>query len=117
MGDDEKPRGATIHFPAPKALGEAVASDHDPRTAEVLRALERARGTLVDSKGLGVSRRTTGVLDPDNRPAWILNPKSEWRPAYLTSFDLLSSSVAGSVVPRLHSPASWRGRPLNRATR
>ncbi len=61
MGDDEKPRGGTIHFPAPKALGEAVASDHDPRTAEVLRALERARGILIDSKGLGASRLSEGA--------------------------------------------------------
>jgi len=61
VGDDEKPRGGTIHFPAPKALGRAVASDHDPRTAEVLRGLERARGTLIDSKSLGASRLSEGA--------------------------------------------------------
>jgi hypothetical protein len=70
VAEDDKPRGATIHFPAPRAVGEAVGSDHDPRTAEVLRALERARGTLVDTKGLGASRlseRAAAVLVHDIR--------------------------------------------------
>lgn len=47
MSEGEKPQGMTIVIPAPRVLAEAVALDRDPRTAEVLRALQRARGTVA----------------------------------------------------------------------
>jgi hypothetical protein len=56
VSEDEKPTGMTIRLPAPRAVAEAVASDRDPRTAEVLRALHRARGTVIETKDLGTSK-------------------------------------------------------------
>ena len=47
MSEDEKPPGLTVVFPAPRALAEAVVADRDQRAAEVLRALQRARGTVA----------------------------------------------------------------------
>ena len=48
MSEDEKPPGMTIRIPTPRVLlPEAAARSLDPRTAEVLRALDRAKGTIV----------------------------------------------------------------------
>ena len=37
----------TIRIPAPRVLAEAAAPSLDPRTAEVLRSLDRAKGTIA----------------------------------------------------------------------
>ncbi len=47
MGEDEKSPGMTIRIPAPRVLPPETARSLDPRTAEVLRALDRAKGTIV----------------------------------------------------------------------
>jgi hypothetical protein len=50
MGEDSKAPAMTIRIPAPRVLAEAAARSPDARTAEVLRALHRAKGTLVAAK-------------------------------------------------------------------
>src|SRR5258706_7401120 len=47
MSDGEKGPGMTIRIPAPRGLAEAAAPSLDPRTAEVLRSLDRAKGTIA----------------------------------------------------------------------
>jgi hypothetical protein len=47
MSEDEKGPGMTIRIPAPRVLAEAAAPSLDPRTAEVLRSLDRAKGTIA----------------------------------------------------------------------
>jgi len=47
MSEDEKSPGMTIRIPAPRALPPEATRSLDPRTAEVLRALDRAKGTIV----------------------------------------------------------------------
>jgi hypothetical protein len=47
MSEDEKGPGMTIRIPAPRLLAEAAARSLDPRTAEVLRSLDRAKGTIA----------------------------------------------------------------------
>ena len=47
MSEDEKGPGMTIRIPAPRVLAEAAAASLDPRTAEVLRSLDRAKGTIA----------------------------------------------------------------------
>src|SRR3989442_14561985 len=47
MSEDEKGPGMTIRIPAPRLLAEAAARSLDPRTAEVLRFLDRAKGTIA----------------------------------------------------------------------
>ena len=47
MREDDKAPAMTIRIPAPRVLAEAAARRPDARTAEVLRALHRAKGTIV----------------------------------------------------------------------
>src|SRR6266496_4139402 len=47
MSEDEKSPGMTIRIPAPRVLLPEGTRSLDPRTAEVLRALDRAKGTIV----------------------------------------------------------------------
>ncbi len=47
MSEDEKSPGMTIRIPAPRVLPPETTRSLDPRTAEVLRALDRAKGTIV----------------------------------------------------------------------
>src|SRR5687767_9931881 len=47
MSEDDKALAMTIRIPAPRVLPEAAARKPDARTAEVLRALHRAKGTIV----------------------------------------------------------------------
>src|SRR5436190_19953256 len=47
MSEDEKGPVMTIRIPAPRVLAEAAAPRLDPRTAEVLRSLDRAKGTIA----------------------------------------------------------------------
>lgn len=47
MSEDDKARAMTIRIPAPRVLAEAAGRKPDARTAEVLRALHRAKGTVM----------------------------------------------------------------------
>jgi hypothetical protein len=47
MSEDDKAPAMTIRIPAPRVLAEAAAKRPDARTAEVLRALHRAKGTIM----------------------------------------------------------------------
>ena len=47
MSEDDKAPAMTIRIPAPRVLAEAAARRPDARTAEVLRALHRAKGTMM----------------------------------------------------------------------
>jgi len=47
MSEDDKAPAMTIRIPAPRVLAEAAARRPDARTAEVLRALHRAKGTVM----------------------------------------------------------------------
>ena len=47
MSEDDKAPAMTIRIPTPRVLAEAAARRPDARTAEVLRALHRAKGTLT----------------------------------------------------------------------
>src|SRR5260221_53141 len=47
MSEDAKSPGMTIRIPAPRVLPPEATRSLDPRTAEVLRALDRAKGTIV----------------------------------------------------------------------
>ena len=47
MSEDDKAPAMTIHIPAPRVLAEAAGRRPDARTAEVLRALHRAKGTIM----------------------------------------------------------------------
>lgn len=48
MSEDDKAPDLTICIPAPRVFGEGAARRPDARTAEVLRALHRARGTIAE---------------------------------------------------------------------
>jgi hypothetical protein len=48
MTEDDKAPDMTLSIPAPRVFGEAVARRPDARTAEVLRALHRAKGTIAE---------------------------------------------------------------------
>jgi hypothetical protein len=51
MGDDEKSPGMTVRIPVPGVLSpEAATGTLDPQTSDVLRALQRAKGTIVKTK-------------------------------------------------------------------
>ena len=47
MSENDKAPAMTIRIPAPRVLAEAAARRPDARTAEVLRALHRAKGTIA----------------------------------------------------------------------
>lgn len=47
MSEDDKAPAMTIRIPALRVLAEAAARRPDARTAEVLRALHRAKGTMM----------------------------------------------------------------------
>jgi hypothetical protein len=47
MSEDDKPPAMTIRIPAARVLAEAAVRRPDARTAEVLRALHRAKGTVM----------------------------------------------------------------------
>jgi hypothetical protein len=48
MGEDDKAPAMTIRIPAPRVLADAATGSPDARTAEVLRALHRAKATIVE---------------------------------------------------------------------
>jgi hypothetical protein len=47
MSENDKAPAMTVRIPAPRVLAEAAARRPDSRTAEVLRALHRAKGTIA----------------------------------------------------------------------
>ena len=71
MTEDDKAPDMTIRVPAPRAFGEAAAGRPDARTAEVLRALQRAKGTIAepDAPTSAPSMKTLG---------WELRSLREW---------------------------------------
>jgi hypothetical protein len=71
MSEDEKASAMTIHIPAPRVLAEAAARRPDARTAEVLRALHRAKGT-IGGPDVPTSSPSTDTL------AWELRGLREW---------------------------------------
>src|SRR5258708_641832 len=51
MSEDEKPPGMTVRIPVPRVLlAEAATRSLDPRAAEVLRALHRAKATTAKTE-------------------------------------------------------------------
>ena len=71
MSEDDKAPDMTIRTPAPRVFGEAGARRPDARTAEVLRALHRAKGTIAepDAPTSSWSMETLG---------WELRSLREW---------------------------------------
>ena len=71
MSEDDKAPSTTIRIPEPRVVAETAATRPDARTAEVLRALHRAKGTMAGS-------------DVPTRPpsteslAWELRAVREW---------------------------------------
>jgi hypothetical protein len=65
MSEDDKAPAMTIRIPAPRVLAEAAARRPDARTAEVLRALHRAKGTITVQRdpGLGTARVARVVVE------------------------------------------------------
>jgi len=70
MSEDDKAPAMTIRIPAPRVLADAAARRPDARTAEVLRALHRAKGTIVGT-GVPTSSPSTETL------AWELRALRE----------------------------------------
>jgi hypothetical protein len=48
MSEEDKASGMTSRIPAPRVFGEVAVRRPDARTAEVLRALHRAKGTIAE---------------------------------------------------------------------
>ena len=71
MSEDDKAPAMTIRIPAPRVLAEAAARRPDARTAEVLRALHRAKGTITGTD-VPTSSPSTETL------AWELRALREW---------------------------------------
>jgi methyl-accepting chemotaxis protein len=71
MSEDDKAPDMTIRVPAPRVFGEAAAERPDARTAEVLRALHRAKGTIAEPDA------PTSVRSMDTL-GWELRSLREW---------------------------------------
>jgi hypothetical protein len=71
MSEDDKAPDMTIRIPAPRVLAEAAARRLDARTAEVLRALHRAKGTIAEPD-TPTSSRSMETL------GWELRALHEW---------------------------------------
>jgi hypothetical protein len=71
MSEDDKAPDMTIRVPAPRVFGEVAATRPDARTAEVLRALNRAKGTIVEPDAPTSSRSM-------ETPGWELRSLREW---------------------------------------
>jgi hypothetical protein len=71
MSEDDKAPDMTIRIPAPRFLGDAAATRPDARTAEVLRALHRAKGTITEPDA-PTSARSMETL------GWELHSLREW---------------------------------------
>src|SRR5262245_61821661 len=62
MSEETVIPGVTIHLPQLLQLAEAAAARTDPKTAEVLRALQRARGAATNGDGPSVSRSVDDAM-------------------------------------------------------
>jgi hypothetical protein len=71
MSEEDKASGMTIRIPAPRVFGEVAARRPDARTAEVLRALHRAKGTIVEPDPPTNSRSMETL-------GWELRSLREW---------------------------------------
>lgn len=71
MSEDDKAPDMTIRVPPPRVFGEAAAGRPDARTAEVLRALHRAKGTIAEPDAL-TSPRSMETL------GWDLRSLRDW---------------------------------------
>src|SRR5262245_21864488 len=70
MSDDKAPE-TPLRVPAPRALDEDVAKRPDARTAEVLRALDRAKGTIGGTE--------VPIGSPSSEtPVWELRAPGAW---------------------------------------
>ena len=88
MSEDHTAPAVTIRIPAPRVVDEAAARTPDTRTTEVLRALQRARRTIVGAE-LPTSSPTTETLVRE------LQALREWLS--------MTSSVADEAARRLAS--------------
>jgi hypothetical protein len=61
MSEDAKAPTTTVRVPGPRPVSEGVARSPDARTAEVLRALDRAKGTIGGSE-VPTDCSSTGAL-------------------------------------------------------
>jgi hypothetical protein len=71
MSEDDKVPNMLVRIPAPRVPGGAVARRPDPRAAEVLRALHRAKGTIAEPDAPTSSRSM-------ETPGWELPSLREW---------------------------------------
>ena len=71
MSEDDKAPSMTIRITEPRVVAEAVAARPDARTAEVLRALHRAKGTIAGSDVTTKPPSTESL-------AWELRAIREW---------------------------------------
>jgi hypothetical protein len=71
MSEEDKASDMTIRIPAPRVFGEVAARRPDARTAEVLRALHRAKGTIAEPDP-PTSSRSMETL------GWELRSLREW---------------------------------------
>jgi hypothetical protein len=71
MSEEDKAPDMTLRVPAPRVFGEAAAGKPDERTAEVLRALHRAKGTIAEPDVL-TSPRSMEML------GWDLRSLRDW---------------------------------------
>jgi hypothetical protein len=91
MGEDSKAPAMTIRIPAPRALAEAAARSPDARTAEVLRALHRAKGTLVGAE-VPTSSPSTETLIRE------LQALREWLSTTSSATDALARRLGSCVT-------------------
>lgn len=71
MSEDDKAPDIATPIPAARLLDEAAARRHDARTAEVLRALHRAKGTIAEPDAPTRSRSMETL-------GWELRSLREW---------------------------------------
>jgi hypothetical protein len=91
MSEDAKAPDITIRTPAPRVFVEAAARRPDARTAEVLRALHRAKGTIAEPDAPTSSR-------PMETLGWELRSLREWL--------LKTSPIVDEATLRLASTAA-----------
>jgi hypothetical protein len=92
MSDGEKGPGMTIRIPAPRVLAEAAAPSLDPRTAEVLRSLDRAKGTIARME---VPIASPSVANPALELRALRDGLSETTPNIEASAQSLDSTARG----------------------
>jgi len=71
MSEDAKAPTTTVRVPRPRAVSEGVGRSPDARTAEVLRALDRAKGTIGGTDVLTGCSSTDALLWEPALVAWL----------------------------------------------